>query len=134
MVNFQKKKIFLGGSTIKLDNWRDNYIKELTNLDCFNPVVKNWSKEDQLIEKKHRENDDLLLFCLNGPNLFSIAEVVDCSNKRNKETILIIDIDKIKKSKSARIKSMYAIGEMVENNGSKVFYNHKDCIKYLKQF
>lgn len=126
-----KKTVFLGGSC-RADNkkWRDEYMK-LDNVSCFNPWVSNWDAKAQENEKYHREYDTYVLFNLDGPNTFSIAEVVDCSNKRPETTILIID-DKVKKQDNRNKRSLYAIADLVESNGAHVFKSHSEALKFLK--
>lgn len=50
--------------------------------------------------------------------VFSIAEVVDCSNKRPESTLFCVITDGFDKG---QVKSLNAVSKMVERNGAKVF-------------
>lgn len=133
-----KKTLFLGGNTNSKfrPNWRNQLLENkglVSKFDMFNPVVKNWSESDQLNEEIHRNQDDVLLFALMGNNIFSIAEAVDCSNKRPESTIVLIDLEEIERNKSIRIKSIKEIGRMLSINGTTVVYTMDDLIHALKR-
>jgi hypothetical protein len=54
---------------------------------------------------------------------YSIAEVVDDSNKRPEKTVLVIvENDTGSGFSKHQFKSLGSVGKMVENNGGKVFY------------
>jgi hypothetical protein len=87
-------KVFLGG-TCNESVWREKLIPML-DIDYFNPVVDDWNEECQLREIEERENCDFCLYVITPlmKGFYSIAEVVDDSNKRPEKTILcILDID-----------------------------------------
>src|SRR6056297_2348399 len=82
-----EKKVFLGG-TCADSTWRDDLIKKL-DIDYFDPVVDDWTEEVQKEEIKQRETCDFCLYVLTPrmKGVYSIAEVVDDSNKRPEKTI-----------------------------------------------
>lgn len=126
------KTIFLGGSCdyVNYYDWRQEYLDNLSNLALFNPYVKKWDEAARINEAKHRLEDDYLLFVVSGPNVFSIAELVDESNKRPHTVFAVIDYEAIKET-SFKEHAFKAIEKIIVDNGVKVFYNHKDCIAHL---
>ena len=89
-----KNKVFLGG-TCNESTWRNDLIK-LLKIDYFNPVVDDWNEEAYQEELRQREICDFCLYVITPKmtGVYSIAEVVDDSNKRPEKTIfcyLIID-------------------------------------------
>jgi len=117
-------KVFLGG-TCNNSKWREKLIPFL-NIEYFNPVVKDWTLECQKEEIKQREICDIVLYTITPKmtGIYSIAEVVDDSNKRPEKTIfLLIENDGKKYSFSKhQLKSLGSVGKLVESNGGKVFY------------
>jgi hypothetical protein len=112
------KKIFLGG-TCNNSIWRDELIPKL-KIDYFNPVVEDWTPECQENEIRERENSDYVLYVITPKmkGVYSIAEVVDDSNKRPERTIFcILKSDDDFKFDDVQIKSLNQVGKMVENNG-----------------
>lgn len=106
-------KVYLGG-TWNGDRWRDKLIP-LLDIDYFNPIVEDWNKECRAEEIKQRETCDYLLYVITSQmkGMYSIAEVVDDSNKRPEKTLICIlgpfDIDVALSFKS--------VCEMVKDNG-----------------
>ena len=84
------KKVFLGG-TCNNTIWREKLIPIL-KIDYFNPVVDDWTLECQKEEIKQRNKCDFCLYVITPSmkGVYSIAEVVDDSNKRPSKTILCI--------------------------------------------
>ncbi len=111
-------KIFLGG-TCNGSTWRDELIPQLS-MDYFNPVVSEWTPEAQDRELYEREHSDICLYVLT-PRLtgfFSIAEVVDDSNKRPQSTVLCVLLeDENQHFTPHQMKSLQQIGRMVRENG-----------------
>ncbi len=131
------KKVFLGG-TCNNSNWRDKiiiYLKK-NNLDYFNPVVNNWTSECMKEEIKQRKECDFCLYTITPKmtGVYSIAEVVDDSNKNPLKTILVLlQTDGIDKFNKGQWKSLLSVQRMVENNGCFVFYNLLNAANYIKQ-
>lgn len=134
------KKVFLGG-TCNESTWRDELIPML-KIDYFNPVVDDWTEECYQEELKQRETCDYCLYVITPrmTGVYSIAEVVDDSNKRPKKTIFCIlnrDINELDKHEiyfdKAQMKSLDRVGQMVERNGGKYFTSLKDVANYLNK-
>lgn len=125
-------KVFLGG-TCNNSNWRDKMIR-LLNIEYFNPVVKNWTPECQAEEILQRETCDFVLYTITPKmtGVYSIAEVVDDSNKRPNKTIFVTLVnDECDMFTEAQWKSLMAVGSMVEKNGTKFFFTLEDAAKYM---
>jgi len=111
-------KVFLGG-TCNDSKWREKLISKL-EIDYFNPVVDNWTEECQAEEIKQRGECDYCLYVITPKmtGVYSIAEVIDDSNKRPNKTIFCFlnqDDDLI--FAPNQIKSLENIGKMVQRNG-----------------
>ena len=123
------KKVFLGG-TCNNSTWREDLISKLT-INHFNPVVKDWTPECMEEEIKQRQECDYVLYVITPEmtGVYSIAEVVDDSNKRPKRTVFCFtessDFDK------HQTKSLMAVGKMVENNGGKWCKSINEVALYL---
>ena len=128
------KRVFLGG-TCNESIWRDLLIPML-KIDYFNPVVDDWTPECQAEEIRQREQCDFCLYTITPrmTGVYSIAEVVDDSNKRPEKTIFcILETDPTggKQFTKEQVKSIEAVGKMVERNGGKLFRSLKDVADYL---
>jgi hypothetical protein len=127
-------KVFLDG-TCNSSNWRDKLLKNL-KMDYFNPVVEHWNEEARRIEELEKVSCDYTLFTITPKmtGVYSIAEVVDLSNKHPKKTILVIlDQDTNEIFVEAQMKSLKAVADLVEKNGSRVFYDLYSCCNYLNK-
>ncbi len=126
------KKVFLGGTTNNSD-WRDKLIKKL-DINYFNPVVKDWNEKAQEEEIKQRKNCDYVLYVITPKmeGVYSIAEVVDDSNKRPEKTIFCYLLeDEGKEFKEHQIKSLDMVGKMVKENKAKWFKSLNEISEYL---
>ena len=85
------KDVFLGGSCGN-SNWRDDMEQYLKagGLTFFNPVVEDWNEEAAKEEISHRNSSPFCLYVLSPKvvSLYSVAEVVDDSNKRPDKSVL----------------------------------------------
>lgn len=111
-------KVFLGG-TCNESTWRETLIPMLT-IDYFNPVVKDWTPECQKEEEKQKQICDWQLYVISKEmtGVFSIAEVVDSSNKNPDKTILCVyNINEFPKFQQ---KSLKAVMDLVDANGAHV--------------
>jgi hypothetical protein len=128
------KKVFLGG-TCNDSKWRDVIIPYL-KIDFFNPVVEDWTEEDYKNELKERESCDYCLYVIT-PKMegsYSIAEVVDDSNKRPDKTIFtFIDRDGKQEFSPSQLKSLDKVGVMVESNGGQYLKTLTEVVKYLNK-
>ena len=112
------KKVFLGG-TCNESTWRNKLIPML-EIDYFNPVVEDWTPECMEEELKQREGCYYCLYTITPDMLgvYSIAEVIDDSNKRPEKTIFcVMRCGNGKCFGEGQMKSLVAVGEMVERNG-----------------
>jgi len=128
-------KVFLGG-TCNGSGWRGKLISGLA-IDYFNPVVEDWTPECQAEEIRQREKCNFCLYVItpkmNG--IYSIAEVVDDSNKRPEKTIFCyLQKDGEHKFTPGKIKSLNQVGKMVRGNGALWFSDLKEVSYYLNLF
>ena len=111
-------KVFLGG-TCNHSTWRDKLIP-LLKIDNFNPVVDDWNEESQKRELQERETCDICLYVITPKmtGVYSIAEVVDDSNKQPDKTVFyIMETDDNKTFDKGQLKSLHNVGKMVVRNG-----------------
>ena len=131
------KKVFLGG-TCNESSWRDDLISMLC-IDYFNPVVKDWNYESQEIEIKERSICDFCLYVITSLMMgtYSIAEVIDDSNKRPDKTIFCFLTEDRSSDGSAvefsaaQLKSLENVGKMVRRNGGIWLGDLYEVSKYL---
>ena len=113
------KKVFLGG-TCGDSHWRDTLIP-LLRIDYFNPVVDDWNEEAYERELFERETSDVCLYAITPKmtGLYSVAEVVDDSNKRPDKTIMVLLVeDDGAIFTEHQAKALRRVGAMVEGNGA----------------
>lgn len=125
-------KVFLGGTCAGYP-WRDD-LQPLLNCEYYNPIVKNWSEEDRLREVHEREISDYVLYGITNSisGVYSIAEVIDDSNKRPEKTIflnLFEDYGDVSKEKMGH--SLKAVENLLKSNGVKVFNNIESVAEFL---
>lgn len=128
-------KVFLGG-TCNGYEWRSELIPKL-KCDYFNPVVDNWNEEAQLRELQERKTSDFVLYTITNDmaGIFSIAEVVDDSNKRPRKTIFCnLYKNKGNKETIQMSNSLFALEQLLRRNNVKVFHNLDDVANYLNLF
>ena len=126
------KKVFLGG-TCNGSTWREELIPKL-KIDYFDPVVDDWTPECQEEEIKQRETCDYCLYVITPKltGLYSIAEVVDDSNKRPDKTVFcFLEKDGDKEFEKFQVRSLKAISDLVHKNGGWVSDNLDDVANYL---
>lgn len=125
-------KVFLGG-TCNESNWRNRIIPQL-NIEFFNPVVSDWTPDCMAEEIKQREECDIVLYAITPKmtGTYSIAEVVDDSNKRPERTVFIrLRDDGKERFDFGQWKSLGAVAQMVERNGGAVFTDLKSAAIYI---
>lgn len=132
------KKVFLGG-TCNNSEWREQLIRML-EIDYFNPVVDDWNEEAYQEELRQREICDYCLYVITPKmtGVYSIAEVIDDSNKRPEKTIFCLITadysdgeDKPLFFTKSQLKSLQKVGRMVEKNGGKFFGYLTEVADYL---
>lgn len=127
-----EKKVFLGG-TCNESTWRDKLIPKL-KIDYFNPVVEDWTPECQEREEKEKDICQFLLYVITPrmTGVYSIAEVVDDSNKRPKRTVFcMLEKDDDKTFDKGQLKSLEQVKKMVENNGAIVCKSLDEVADFL---
>ena len=129
-------KVFLGGTCAGW-KWRDR-LQLLLKCDYYNPIVKNWSEEDRIREVHERETADFVLYGITNyiKGVYSIAEVVDDSNKRPEKTIFL-NLYKTgtysKKEEQQMAHSLKAVENLLRENGVKVF-SGENAIEEVAEF
>ncbi|MFQ5750560.1 MAG: nucleoside 2-deoxyribosyltransferase domain-containing protein [bacterium] len=120
-------RVFLGG-TCNESTWRNKmmaYLHDL-GLEYFNPVVDDWDENAQANELKERAECDFCLYAITPKmtGAYSVAEVIDDSNKRPEKTILVLlHDDGDNKFTEGQWKSLKSVAKMVKRNGGQVFDN-----------
>lgn len=133
-----KKRVFLGG-TCNNSQWRDKMEQYLTGdgLDYFNPVVDDWDEEAQANELREREECDFCLYVITPLmiGVYSVAEVVDDSNKRPAKTVFVmLRSDGAEYFGDGQWRSLTAVADMVERNGGAVFESLRPASIFMKAF
>ena len=131
-------KVFLGG-TCNNSTWRDKIIPllEEKGIEYFNPVVENWTEECQLREIEERKNCDFCLYVITPKmmGVYSIAEVIDDSNKRPDKTIFCFLTEDTEhfNFNGQQEKSLTQVGKMVQQNGGAWFSRLETIVTYLDE-
>jgi hypothetical protein len=138
-------KVFLGG-TCNNSPWRNKLI-EMLEIDYFNPVVDDWTPECMKEEIKQRKICDYCLYVITPSmtGVYSIAEVIDDSNKQPEKTLFCVLKHEISSMvngspyyptskvvfSNTETKSLNQVGEMVKRNGGKTFESLREIADYL---
>jgi len=128
------KQVFLGG-TCNGSLWRNKLIPML-KIGYFNPVVDDWTPAHQKEEVKQRKTSDFCLYVITPKmkGTYSIAEVIDDSNKQPKKTIFcVLKNDSKQKFDKAQLKSLESVANMVKHNGGKYFGSLEEVANYLNK-
>jgi hypothetical protein len=131
----KQMKVFLGG-TCNESQWRDEFAPLLT-IGHFNPVVDDWTPECQAEELRQRQECDFCLYVITPrmTGVYSIAEVVDDSNKRPSKTVFVrLRNDGALRFDDGQWKSLGAVARMVQTNGGKVFDGLPEAARYINSF
>jgi hypothetical protein len=126
------KKVFLGG-TCNESTWRE-HLKPQLKIDYFDPVVDDWTPECMEEEIRQREECDYCLYVITPKmtGVYSIAEVVDDSNKRPAKTLFCICMhDGDESFTEGQFKSLMQVGKMVQENGGMFGTTLQDVAAYL---
>lgn len=124
------KKVFLGG-TCNNSTWREKLIPFL-KIDFFNPILEVWTDEAYKEELVQREICDFCLYVITSEmkGVYSVAEVVDDSNKKPQKTIFCFLEEGFEKEE---IKSLQAVGKMVQQNGAYWLKNMNEILILLNK-
>ncbi len=128
-------KVFLGG-TCNESTWREGLIKAL-KIGYFNPVVDDWTPDCMAEEIKQREECDFCLYVITPKmtGVYSIAEVVDDSNKRPMKTIFcVLPTDENLSFTDGQMKSLNQVGKMVKANGGNWFGDLLTVAEFLNKY
>ena len=131
-------KVALFG-TCNGSQWRNDLIP-LLNVEYFNPVVEDWTPECQAREIEERANADYILYGLTPRmvGVFSIAELIDDSNKQPQKTLFVMLKDKDDNGDPVIFipsvqKSIDAVAQLAMKNGAMQFASLKDVADYLNE-
>ena len=128
-------KVFLDG-TCNESRWRNRMMIFLSDegLEWFNPVVDDWNDEAQKNELRERKECDFCLYTITPKmiGVYSIAKVIDDSNKRPEKTVFVRlrDDEKQRFNKSQWI-SLSAVARMVKDNGGQTFTDLKSAAIWM---
>lgn len=133
--NNKTNKVFLGG-TCNESTWRDELIPKLEkiNFDYFNPVVEDWTPECQdieIYEKANNCNIHLYVITNKMKGVFSIAEAIESVFNKDKKTIFCVLDGFDGDFPDYQVKSLEAVGRMVERNGGKYVSSLDKVIEIL---
>ena len=125
-----RMKVFLGG-TCSGYRWR-NVLIPMLKCDYYNPIVKNWSEADRLREVQERETADYVLYVITSgmKGVYSIAEIIDDSNKRPEKTIVCVLFEGIN---CQMARSLKAVLNLAEANGATICSSLDDVATYLNR-
>lgn len=126
------KKVFLGG-TCNGSLWRNEVIKKL-KIHYYNPVGEKWTPEMMEEELKQRDESDFCLYVLTPKmeGVYSIAEVVDDSNKRPAKTVFcFINNDEGNTFSDVQVRSLEQVKKMVKGNGATCFDTLHEVTEFL---
>lgn len=130
-------KVFLGGTVDS--SWRDEFILMLKNIgvDYFNPIVENWDDEAHKKEIHERKHCDYVLYVITAKmmGVYSIAEVVDDSNKRPEKTLFCVleEHEEPIVFLENQLKSLDMVAQIICGNGARVFSSLYEVAEYLKK-
>ena len=127
-----EKEVGLFG-TCNDSQWREALIP-LLNCKYYNPVVKDWNEEAQKMELEKRQTCDFILYVITPKmtGVYSIAEVVDDSNKRPERTLFcIVNNDDNNEFNEHQLKSLKMVKNMVRENNARVFETLEDVAEFL---
>lgn len=134
----KKTTVFLGG-TCNGSLWRDTLIPlfDANKVEYFNPVLPpgvKWDETYKQSEIKARNSSDIVLYVITPKmtGFYSVAEVVEDSNKRPEKTIFcFLEKDGDAEFSAHQNKSLIATGDLVKNNGAKAFKTIEQLAEYV---
>ena len=125
-------KVFLGGTCSGYD-WRSEFVP-LIHCDWYNPIVEDWTEEDRQREVQERESCDYVLYAVTQDmaGVYSIAEVVDDSNKRPEKTLFVNLYKPRSDDSSAQMaRSLLAVESLLASNGVRCFNSLQEVADLL---
>jgi hypothetical protein len=136
-------KIFLEG-LYSCSTWQ-NVLIPMLKIDYFNPTFSTPGTSAKKKELREKENCDFCLYVITPTiigiysptriGLYTIAKIVDDSNKRPDKTIICL----LKKYEGfefldSQWESLGEVAKIIERNGSKVFYSLKSVADYVNSW
>lgn len=130
MLKMQNKTVFLGG-TCNDSSWRQDLITIL-EVSYFNPVVTDWTPECMAEEIHQRNSCNYNLYVITSQmtGVYSIAELIDDSNKRPSQTLFFIDSEGFD---SGALKSLHSVCRMALSNGATEFKSLVEIAAFLNK-
>lgn len=119
--------VFLGGTVNS--KWRDEFIPKCS-VNCFNPVVEQWSMETQQIEEQAKKDAIASLFVVTPKQsgLFAIAELTAAAIRQPEKTVVcFLDKDEDCEWDASQKASNQAIEKLVKEAGATVVNNLDDA-------
>lgn len=126
-------KVFLGG-TYNGSKWREE-LKPLLTVPYYDPVVPVWNAEAQQEEWLQKNEARVRLYVITPKmtGVFSIAEVVDDSNKYPHRTLLVILTDDGGVFSTHQLQSLQATAGIVSGNGAGVAYTLDQAAEIINE-
>ena len=123
-------KVFLGG-TCSGYRWRDDLIPML-KCKYFNPMTRGWSEETRQREVAERNASDYVLYVITSSinGVYSVAELIDDSNKRPEKTIVCVLYDGMRRGMSH---SLRAVVNLARSNGAIICESLEDIAEFLNK-
>ena len=106
----------------------------MLEVGFFNPVVDDWTPDCMAEELRQRAECDVCLYVITPKmtGVYSIAEVIDDSNKRPARTVFVrLRDDGDEHFTDGQWKSLGAVAQMVERNGGATFDNLKSAALHI---
>lgn len=133
-LNKKASAVFLGG-TCNESPWRDHLIKMLrSNMQYFNPVVKDWNNKAINEERINKVKCDYHLYVITPEmkGVYSIAEVIQSAYSRNKTTIFcVLKSYNEKIFDDAQLRSLKQVAKMVIGSGGFYFGSLEIVAEFL---
>lgn len=126
-------RIFLGG-TVNGSTWREQFIALLRTKNYFNPVVSDWTAQAQHIEEQEKSRCAYCIYVITPKmtGLFSVAELVDGSNKKPANTVgCFLKSDDESIFDEGQWRSITAIVKLLRQNGTLCFFSLEDLASFF---
>lgn len=125
--------IFLGG-TCNESSWRDELMPMLEDagFEYFNPVVDDWTPDFIAIENQIKSKQDTIeLYVITSQmtGVYSIAEAVQSSNKRPRQTIFCVLEQGFDEG---QLRSLRAVSDLISRNGATTHTKLNDIVLGLE--
>lgn len=127
-------KVFLGG-TCDESEWRERLIPRLTtDVKWFNPVMPDKTPVCMAEQLRQRKTCDYILYLITPKmtGVYSIAEVVDDSNKQPEKTLFcVLPEDEGWEFTTQQLKSLETVQKLIVRNGGVYFESIHAIAVYL---